>query len=120
MTINQLRNTCGNDVDLPPWYWWRCSQLAGSSCSSSAFRPNYFTYLMYGHGLVDNGRPLLVRCQTWPFTLPSQCRTQATPLEGMWVWKQNASECESVLLLRDRAGGLRLIPLAGKISSAPA
>lgn len=75
---------------------------------------------MYGHGLVDNGRALLARCQAWPFTLHPQRWTQATPLEGMWVWKQNMSECESVLLLRDRAGGLRLIPLAGKISSAPA
>lgn len=57
---------------------------------------------MYGHRMDGDGAPL-----------PPQ-------REGTAVCSQNVSKRELALPLQDRAGGLRLIRLAGKISSAQA
>lgn len=101
-------------MDLLLWYWWCCSQLAGSSCSSTAFRPNYFTYLMYGHGLVGNGQPLLAWCQTWPFTLPPSPTADPSDAVGGNVgletereqmWKCFASPGQSLRALAHPAHG---------------
>lgn len=63
-----------------------------SSCSSRAFRTNYFTYLMCGHRLDGNRHRLITRGWIWPFA-----PAPLTPLEGIWVETGN-----------DRTGGCEL------------